>query len=109
MNSPTSTTLASTDDLVLAPQGTADGGPLGLESKIALMTYTGGLIGLFSNQRMKLQTEIQSWNDKGYRLRHVLPSKPNIFQTIVQMICLCFTLTLWAPVPGETLVFERGR
>lgn len=95
---------------VLAPAGSeAMPATLQLESKVIQMSYHGGLIGMFSDNRKKLQDEIQRWNDDGFRLRHVLPGKPGIFTVIVQAVCLFFTMMLWAPVPGEALVFERGR
>jgi hypothetical protein len=80
-----------------------------LESRVVQMNYTGGIIGIFSNKRIKLESEIQRWNGDGYRLRHVLPSKSGIAQAIVQLLCLTVTLMIWCVEPGETLVFERGR
>ncbi len=71
------------------------------------MSYNGGLIGLFTSRRAALERTIQQWNGQGYRLMHVLPSKAGIWHTLVQLVCLMLTITLWCPDPGETLVFER--
>ena len=84
--------------------------PQQLNTKVVQMSYSGGIIGmLLSNKRKKLEDEIQRWNDDGYRLRHVLPGKPGLADVIVQAIILVCTFMLYAPTPGEALIFERNR
>ncbi len=78
-----------------------------IECKVIAVMYTGGIIGAFSDQKMKLQVAIQEMNDAGYRLNSVLPPKVNILMALIQLICLSVTFLLWAPLPGETLIFER--
>ena len=68
--------------------------------------YVGGIIGLFFDDRKKLQAAIQVMNDEGYRLRSVLPAKNSVLSVLIQVLCLSLTLLLWAPVRGETLIFE---
>lgn len=83
-----------------------DTGP-GLDSRVELMTYHGGIIGAFMNDRKKLQAELQRWNGSGYRLAHLLPPKTGLGVALMQIVCMVLTLTLWFPVPGETLIFEK--
>ena len=78
-----------------------------VDSHISQVTYTGGIIGMFSDRRRKLELHIQRENEDGWRLRHVLPPKNTLFQTMLQAVCLIVTVMLWAPEPGETLIFEQ--
>ena len=77
------------------------------DTRVTRVTYTGGIIGLFSDRNRQLQLAIGAHYGEGYRLRHVLPGRPSIIWTIIQLFCLMITLLLWAPEPGETLIFER--
>jgi hypothetical protein len=83
----------------------------GIESRVATLSYHGGLIGALTGgmQRRKLESTIAAYNQKGYRLAHVLPPKSGILFHLVGLVCLFLTLLLWAPQPGETLIFERPR
>ena len=78
-----------------------------LTSHVMAVTYTGGIIGIFSDKKRRLQDTIQNENNRGFRLRHVLPSRPTAFSALVQFVCLCLTLMFWCQEPGETLIFER--
>ena len=80
-----------------------------LESRLVLMSYGGGIVGMFSQPHRKLEAVIRDNNAEGYRLKHVLPGMHGAFAVLIQLFCLTFTLMLWAPVPGETLIFERQR
>ena len=73
---------------------------------VSSVNYVGGIIGVFIDDRKKLEAAIQEKNDQGYRLRTVLPAKNSLFSLLIQLICLSVTLLLWAPVRGETLIFE---
>ncbi|MFA4844947.1 MAG: hypothetical protein WC654_00085 [Patescibacteria group bacterium] len=83
--------------------------PLAFESRVATLSYAGGLIGAMTGglQRRKLETTIARYNEEGYRLAHVLPAKTGILFHLIGLVCLLITLFLWAPQPGETLIFER--
>ncbi|MBN2800291.1 MAG: hypothetical protein JXX28_14215 [Deltaproteobacteria bacterium] len=78
-----------------------------IRTRVVAMFYAGGIIGLFISKRAALEMKIHEFNRKGYRLRHVLPSKTGVFIGLLQTACLMVTLFLWAPEPGETLVFEK--
>lgn len=75
--------------------------------RVEPVTYNGGIIGIFSPKRKKLESTIQKYNDEGYRLRHVLPSKSAAFDVVIQIVILVGTLFIWTIEPGETLVFEK--
>lgn len=78
-------------------------------ARVIGVSYTGGIIGIFYDRHIALQRAIAAQHEKGWRLTHVLPSKSGAFANIVQLLCLALTLGLWAPEPGETLVFEPGK
>jgi|TARA_B110000495_G_C22394582_1_gene252994 hypothetical protein len=73
---------------------------------VSSVNYVGGIIGLFIDDRKKLESAIQEKNDQGYRLRTVLPAKNSVFSLLIQLICLALTCLLWTPIRGETLIFE---
>ena len=73
---------------------------------VSSVNYVGGIIGIFIDDRKKLEEAIQEKNNQGYRLRTVLPAKQSLFSLLIQGICLAITLMFWAPVRGETLIFE---
>ena len=78
-----------------------------LVAAVTSVDYAGGIIGLFIDDRKKLQNSIQISNNQGFRLRSILPPKQSIFSLLLQIFCLCLTALLWCPVRGETLVFEK--
>ena len=78
-----------------------------LVAAVTSVDYSGGLIGLFMDNRKKLQNSIQASNNQGFRFRSVLPPKQTVFSLLIQIICLSLTLFLWCPIRGETLVFEK--
>ncbi|MBI4438151.1 hypothetical protein HY631_04335 [Candidatus Uhrbacteria bacterium] len=85
--------------------------PVPVESRVATLSYAGGLVGAMTGglQRRKLETTIARYNEKGYRLAHVLPAKTGILFHLLALVCLLVTLFLYAPQAGETLIFERRR
>jgi hypothetical protein len=91
----------------VSPHAPPAGGSI--ESRIVLMSYSGGLIGMFSQPHRALEAVIRTHNAEGYRLMHVLPGMHGAIAVLVQLFCLCFTLMIWAPIPGQTLIFERVR
>ena len=80
-----------------------------LESRLVLMSYNGGFSGMFSPQHKKLEEVINRNNAEGFRLKHVLPGMHGPLAALIQLFFLMITLMIWAPVPGETLIFERQR
>ena len=77
------------------------------QCRVVGVNYHGGIIGLFIDEKKKLEGVIQQWNDQGYRLREVLPAKLTILSFFFRVILLIVTLLLWTWEPGETLIFER--
>ena len=62
-----------------------------LTAAVRSVDYVGGIIGLFIDDRKKLERAIQTMNDRGYRLRTVLPAKHSVFSILIQVICLSIT------------------
>ncbi len=78
-----------------------------IESRIVLMSYTGGLLGIFSEPHKELELILRQNNAQGFHLIQVLPGNPGVGAVLVQLFFLCITFTIWAPIPGEKLIFER--
>ena len=79
-----------------------------LQCSVVSVSYKGGLIGMVADNKKILETKIQEHNDNGFRLRQVLPPKANLIDLIVQLVFLTVTLLIYAPLKGETLIFERA-
>lgn len=78
-----------------------------IRTRVVSMFYAGGIIGLFLSRREALEHKIHEYNCRGFRLRHVLPPKVSVFTGLLQTVALLMTFALWAPEPGETLIFEK--
>lgn len=69
---------------------------------------SGGIIGLFSSDRARINSALGAFNADGYRLvQFSREIRPNILNAAIQLLCLVITLLMWCPVPGGLLFLER--
>lgn len=69
--------------------------------------YSGGIVGIFSNRAQTFSNTCQAFLSQGYRLAHVLPPRPSLFQRLAELVLLCITFCIYTTESGEMLVFER--
>lgn len=79
-----------------------------IQSMVVDVSFSGGIVGMFTSRNAKIQRELQRWNDQGYSLKHIIPPSPNFLEALFEVLILICTFAIWCPRPGLTLIFERA-
>jgi hypothetical protein len=78
-----------------------------IETSVFLMRYRAGWLAMFSSAKNQLEQQINSYNQRGYRLRHVLPARMSGPEILLSLLLFIVTFGFYTRTSGETLIFEK--
>ena len=81
-----------------------------IENKIVKVRLMGGIIGLFSSPKDRLENEMKSANAEGWRTVQIIPQgSGNILVIILRLILLLMTIFLFTLAQGYYIILERSK